>query len=187
MYAIEGYLSEKSNFLSESLFLKAISAVVSSDKKLDDETDRNEAFQKAARAGIVTAMGLSMAGPGLGAAVSMVIASRYRVPRVLASAIMLPMSLEYGLKVVPEKIARLAPILNESTGGSDVIEKAEMVVDIIRHRIGLKRIQMRFREFGIGIDDLGTIAEAARKFDFIKQMPSPLSTEDLIAILRQVL
>ncbi len=187
MYAIEGYISEKSNFLSENLFLKAISAVVTSERKLDENTEDRKAFLKAARAGLVTAMGLSMAGPGLGAALSMIISSRFRVPRVLVSAVILPVILEYGIKVCPEKIARLAPILNQSNSGLSSVDAAERVIETIRHRIGLKRVTMRLSEFNVGIDDLGSIADAVRSFDFITQLPAPLSTDELIYMLRKTL
>lgn len=187
MYAVEGYISEKSNFLSENLFLKAISAVVASDKRLDGNIEDSEAITKAARAGLTTAMGLSMAGPGFGAALSMIIAAKARVPRVLVSAVVLPVVLEYGARVCPEKVARLAPILGEPADGLSVMEAAENVIDTIRHRIGLKRIQMRLSEFGLKADDLGAIAAAVRTFDFIIQQPAPLTTEDITAMLRKSL
>ena len=187
MYAVEGYISEKSNFLSENLFLKAISAVVTSERRLDENLSDREAFMKAARAGMVTAMGLSMAGPGLGAALSMIISARFRVPRVLVASVVLPIILEYGLKVCPEKIARLAPILNEKVDDLSAVEAAMRVVETIRHRLGLKRLQMRLSEFGVGADDLGMIAADVRKFDFITQLPAPLSTDELIGMLRKTL
>ena len=187
MYAIEGYMSERSNYLSENLFLKAISAVVTSEQRHGENTADREAFLKAARAGMVTAMGLSMAGPGIGAAMSMVISSRFRVPRVLAAAVILPLSLEHCLMFCPEKVARLAPILGESTGGLSTVEAAERVIETIRHRIGLKRVQMRLSEFGITVDDLGGIAESVRKFEFISQLPAPVAIEDLIRMLRKAL
>ncbi len=184
MYAIEGYMSVKSNFLSESLFLKAVSAVVSSEKRLDENSADKEAFEKAAKAGLVTSMGLSMAGPGLGAALSMIISSRFRIPRALVSAVLLPHILEYGLQVYPEKVARLAPILNEPTEGLNVVEAAQRVIDTIRHRVGLRRVPMRFSEFGVTMDDLGNIAETVKSFDFITQLPAPLSSDDIIGILK---
>ena len=187
MYAIEGYISEKSNFLSENLFLKAISAVITSERKHGENGEDREAFTKAARAGLVTALGLSMAGPGLGAALSMIISARYRAPRVLVSAVVLPIILEYGLKVCPEKIARLAPILNESAEDLSTSQAAERVIDSIRHRIGLKRVQIRLSEFGVKIDDLSGIAEDVRRFDFITHLPAPVPTEDLISMLRKTL
>ncbi len=187
MYAIEGYMSEKCNFLSESLFLKAISAVVTSERKLGENVDDREAMEKAARAGLVTALGLSMSGPGLGAALSMIIASAARAPRVLVSAVLLPVILEYGVKVCPEKIARLAPILNETTDGLSEIAAAERVIEAIRHRIGLKRVQMRLSEFGVAQDDLSGIASAVRKFEFVAHLPAPVPTEDLILMLRKTL
>ena len=187
MYAVEGYMSGKGNFLSENLFLKAISAVVTSDQRLGENTADREAFIKAARAGLVTAMGGSMAGPGIGAAVSMVIAARFRVPRVLAAAVVLPLSLEHCLSFCPEKVARLAPILDEKVEGLSTVSAAERVIEAIRHRIGLKRVQMRLSEFGVKLDDLGGIAETARKFEFMSQLPAPVTVEDLIAMLRKAL
>ncbi len=187
MYAVEGYMSDQGNFLSENLFLKAISAVVTSEQRLGENTADREAFQKAARAGLVTAMGLSMAGPGIGAATSMAISGRFRVPRVLAAAVMFPLSLEHCLKICPEKVARLGPILNEDVQGLPSVEAAERVIEKIRHRIGLKRVHVRLSEFGITIDDLSGIAESARKFEFTSQLPSPVSTEDLIRLLRKAL
>ncbi len=187
MYAVEGYMSERGNFLSENLFLKAISAVVTSEQRQGENNTDREAFLKAARAGMVTAMGLSMAGPGIGAAMSMIISSRFRVPRVLAAAVVLPLSLEHCLKFCPEKVARLAPILNESVDGISTVEAAERVIEKIRHLIGLKRVQMRLSEFGVTVDDLSGIAESVRRFGFVSQLPAPVSVEDLIRMLRKVL
>lgn len=187
MYAVEGYMSERSNFLSENLFLKAISAVVTSEQRLGENNTDREAYLKAARAGLVTAMGLSMAGPGIGAAMSMIISSRFRIPRVLAAAVVLPLSLEHCLKFCPEKVARLAPILSESTDGISTVEAAERVIEKIRHLIGLKRVQMRLSEFGVTVDDLSGIAESVRKFEFVSQLPAPVSVEDLNRMLRKTL
>ena len=187
MYAIEGYLAERNNFLSECLFLKAISAVAGADRILDDDTEDREAHQKAARAGLVTAMGLSMAGPGLGAALSMVLSSRFRIPRVLAAAMMLPLSLEYSLKLNPEKVARLSPILGGLPAETSVVKTAEQVIEIIRHRIGLKRVRMRLSEFGITADSLSLIADSVRKLDFMSQSSAPIPTEDIIRMLKRTL
>ena len=187
MYAVEGYMSDSCNYLSENLFLKAISAVVTSDYLLSEDGDDPEAYEKAAKAGLVTGLGLSMAGPGLGAALAMVIAARFRVPRVLAAAVVLPLSLEHSLKFNPEKVARLAPIIQEDAAGLDAVAAAERVIDRIRHRIGVSRVQVRLSEFGITADDLAGIAEDVRKFDFLAQFPAPLSVESLVQLLRKAL
>ncbi|MDC7124786.1 MAG: iron-containing alcohol dehydrogenase [Spirochaetales bacterium] len=187
MHAIEGYMSTKSNFLSESLFLKAISSVVTTSRQMTDDSADPEIHERASKAGFVTALGLSMAGPGFGTALSMIISAKIKAPRVLISAIVLPVVLEYGIRVCPEKIARIAPILGEVQDELPILARAEKVVEIIRHRIGLKRVQLRLSEFGLKVDDLPSVAEAVRNFDFISQLPSVLTTEDLVLMLKKIL
>ena len=125
--AIEGYFSLKSNFVSDSIFLKSIATVISMLQTMTDDPENPELKTKGSQAGLLAALGLSMSSPGIGSGVSYVINGRFMAPKSWIASIMIPHILEYSLTVCPEKVSRMAPILGETTEGLSTVEAAKSV------------------------------------------------------------
>ncbi|MCF6336028.1 MAG: iron-containing alcohol dehydrogenase, partial [Spirochaetales bacterium] len=66
--AVEGYFSIKSNFISDTLFLKTISMIVNLLPSIIEDTENPENLFGASNAGFAAALGLTISSPGLGTA-----------------------------------------------------------------------------------------------------------------------
>ncbi len=187
LVAVEGYLSRKSTFISDSLFLKAIDTSVGVLRELSNEPGERSYRESASQAGFLTALGVSMSSMGAGSALAYALAGKMAVPKSFTAGILLPYILEYGRSARPEKVARLAPILGEYVEGLGVVEAASQVIDSVRHRIGIEGMPMRLRDLGITENDLPGIVDSVAGFEMNQHLPVPLAREDYMDILKAAL
>ncbi|OHE77024.1 MAG: alcohol dehydrogenase [Treponema sp. RIFOXYC1_FULL_61_9] len=182
--AIEAYCSTKANFVSDSLLESAMelySRIMASftDERVFDVVGGST------NAGFLTAFGASLSAPGIGTALSYAINGRFPVAKSWSSTVLLPYVMERLLPARPEKLAKVAALLGEPIEGASVSSAAEMAVEGIRRRMGLLKVPARLKDFGLVLDKLVPVAEAARNLDFVAYSPRPISTEDAYDILKQ--
>ena len=182
--AIEAYCSTKANFVSDSLLESAMELYSRIMASFTDE----RAFDivgGSTHAGFLTALGASLSAPGIGTALSYAINGRYPVAKSWSSTVLLPYVMECLLPARPEKLAKVAVLLGESTEGTSASAAAEQAVEGIRRRMGLLKVPARLKDFGLALDKLVSVAEAARNLEFVAYSPRPISTEDAYDILKQ--
>ena len=187
LVAVEGYLSRKSTFISDSMFLKTIATSVGVVRDLSKHPDERAYRESASQAGLLAALGVSMSSMGAGSALSYALSGKLSVPKSFTAGILLPYILEYGRSARPEKIARLAPLLGEYVEGLSVVDAASQVIDSVRHHIGIEGMPMRLRELGVTEDDLPGIVDIAADFEMNRYLPVPLAREDYQEILSTAL
>lgn len=187
LVAVEGYLSRKSTFISDSMFLKAIATCTGVLRRLSENPDERSHREAASQAGLLTALGVSMSSMGAGSALAYALAGRLAVPKSFTAGILLPYILEYGRSARPEKVARLAPILGEYVDGLSVVDAASQVIDSVRHTIGIEGMPMRLRELGVTGEDLPGVVDTAVEFEINQHLPVPLAREDYLEILTTAL
>ena len=180
--ALEGYFSRASNFLSDSLFLKAVSKILAILE--DPEMREEEVREQACKGGISSSIGLTMSSMGFGSAVAFALNGKLMVPKSSAGAIMLPYVLEDALENCPSKVARIAPILGIHEPGEPAVELAGRVVRFIRSLIDRKSIPLRLRDFEVTREDLTSIAAIAATYPGISHLPRPVTAEELLNILK---
>jgi len=190
--ALEGLVSKRSTFLSDSLFLRAIRSILSSINQSISEPENLIHREAASQAGFLTALGLSMSATGIGFGLSHAISAKYRIPQSWVSSVFLPALLEYHRHTAPEKIARIYDILDknsaqygktreESTGA----ELAALAVDAVRHLIASLRLPMRLSQFDLSLEQLYSVAETGRNFPGVEAMPAPVTSEDVYALMKE--
>ena len=182
--AAETYCSKKSSFFSDSLLEQAIS-LYSKMIKSQSETfgpDQTESFINAA---FLSAMGISVSAPGIGTALAYSLSGRFPVAKSWCSTVILPYILEKLTAARPDKMARVAAIMEEPVEGSLAGEAAAMVTETIRHHMGLLQVPARLKEFNLVLDRLGPIAEAARNLEFVSYSPWTIASENAFDILKQ--
>jgi alcohol dehydrogenase class IV len=123
--------------------------------------------------------------PGVGTALSWSIGAFRSVPKAVASTILLPHILEYGLRAAPEKVARMGNILGENLKGLSVVAAADRTVESLRASIGSHQFPGRLSELNLEKDDFTEVVRKARDLPFIGDVPNPLSFEDLVQLLQQ--
>lgn len=185
LYALEGYLSLKNNFLSESHFLKSIALIDSALTIFGDGQHEEEFQDKACQAGLSAAVGLSMSRLGAGSGLAFALSGRYGVPKSLLAAMMIPPVLEYGVSAAPDKLARIASILDADTRGLKPAQAAFRAVEIMRQRLGTRIGELRIANLRMKKDEIADTAEYAHSYSMIRDMPGSLGVKDLQAMIRR--
>ncbi|MDA3941529.1 MAG: iron-containing alcohol dehydrogenase [Spirochaetia bacterium] len=185
--AMEGFFSIRSNFISDMLFLKTISMIVNLLPAILKDPDNPENLLSASKAGFSTALGLTISTTGLGTACAAEISKQFGVSRAITATILLPYILEYGLRVCPEKVTRMGPILGEDISGLSIISAADRVIESLRLSIGIQNLPVRLSELGIKKDGLISVADQVYKLPMINFLPSKISVEDIYTILKDAL
>jgi len=159
--AFEGLISAKSNFFSDTLFLKSIEILIvnieHSIKSPEDIKNRINACS----AGLLTALGLNMSKQGLGSAIAYAINSRLMVPKSWIATILFPIVIEFSINTSSEKIALIAKMLGEDVEGISAIDVAQKAVDAIRRLINLFKLPTKLRDFDLNLDDMIDITTTA--------------------------
>jgi len=177
----------RSNFISDMLFLKTISMIVNVLPSIIEDPENPENLLKASKAGFSTALGLTISYTGLGTACAAEINKQFGSSRAIAATILLPYILEYGLRVCPEKITRMGPILGEDISGLSIISAADRIIESLRLSIGIQNLPVRLSELGLKQENLSYIADKVIKLPMINNLPSKVSAEDIYMILKDAL
>jgi alcohol dehydrogenase len=187
LLAVEGYFSTASTFFSDTLLLRAIGLSISALPPLLEEPAGREQLFTAAQAGFFAGYGLSMSSYGLGTASSYVLSAMKQIPQPIVATILLPYVLEYGLRVCPEKVARMGPILGENLRGLSVVTAADRVVEKIRASIGVEQLPGRLTDLGVRRNELSFAAARIVELPFLKYLPASISQEEIEQFLRDAL
>ncbi|MBN2545488.1 MAG: iron-containing alcohol dehydrogenase [Spirochaetes bacterium] len=181
--AIEGYISTKSNFLSDTLFLTAIKLF---NENIFNAVNMAEDINSRANlglGGLLTCLGLNMASTGIAAAVSFVLSGKYRIHKSLSISVLLPHIMDYNITSVPVKLVKIAENLGQDISNLSTVEASIKAVEKIRKMIIELQLPTRLEEFGLKKDDLISIADDARQLEMFNYIPRTCSSEELYEIL----
>jgi alcohol dehydrogenase class IV len=181
---VEGYLSSRNNFLSETFFLPALQLMGKTIGPLRDAPDDLRVRMNASTAGLLVALGLTVSRTGVGTALSYAINGRFMVPKSWVSSILLPHVMEFYAGVAAEKLAKVAAFLGEEVSASAPVEGAARAVEAVRRILGSLGLPTRLRDFDLNLDDMVEAASTARSFDMMNYLPRSISSEDLYELLK---
>jgi alcohol dehydrogenase len=206
--SIEGYLSPRASFLSDATLLQAIEMLSSNVVEACRPTGNERARTRAAEAGLLAAIGLSMSSQGVGGAVAYALNSRFDIPKSWVSTVLLPHIVDNIASVRPEKLARLARALGESLDDEDLrvasrrggeslgtvavsvkelspSQLASRISSAIRRLIGVLDLPNRLRDFDLPLDEMNDVAEIAAVMDMSATSPVPFSAEEIFDLIKQ--
>ena len=182
--AIEGFLSTRSNFLSETLFKGAIEHLGSVLKKGSAGLDELTSRVSIATAGLMVALGLTTCQAGLGTALSYAINGRFMVPKSWVASILIPHILDFNATVRAEKIVEIGALLGESMEEMPAGEAVSRTIESVRGTIGSLNLPTRLRDFDLDLAQMADIVEVAHSFDMIGFQPRTVSGEDIYDIIK---
>jgi alcohol dehydrogenase class IV len=183
--AFEGYVSTKSNVLSETLFLKAIEHVIETMRNIVQNPEDIKLRVAASTAGFLTAFGLAMSKQGLGSALVYALNAKLMVPKSWIATIILPAILEFFTNTSSEKIARIARIFGEDIAGISSIDASKKAIEAVQRLIGTLQIPARLRDFNLKLEGIIDIASNARSYDMMNYLPRMASIEELCDIIKE--
>ncbi len=182
--AVEGYLSSRSSFFSDTFFLRACELIGKIIGQLVDQPDDLRVRMNASMAGLLTGLGLTMSKSGVGTALAYAINGSFMVPKSWISSIMLPHVMEFYSGIASEKLRTVAGFLGEEVDEATPVEGAGRAVEAVRRIIGSLGLPTRLRDFDLNLDDMVDIAGIARNFDMMNYLPRSISAEDLYELVK---
>jgi len=190
--AVEGYLSSRSSFLSDTFFLRVFELIGKTVGPLRDAPDDLRLRINASMAGLLMGLGLTASRTGVGTALAYAINGRFMVPKSWICSILLPHVLEFYSAVAAEKLTVVAGYLGEEVSDGAAADPAEAAsaggahraVEAVRRILGSLGLPTRLRDFDLNLDDLVEAASAARAFDLMNYLPRAISAEDLYELLK---
>jgi len=183
--AFEGYISSKTNFLSETILGKAIERFLLS---LDPQQGRSIGTSREtviAEAACLTAIGISFSSPGLGSAIALACAGRYNISSSVVGTILLPHILLNAQTSSLEKVLKIGRMLNIDTQGTDTLVVAHSTIEEIRRRLTQAHLPTRLKDINLTIEQLITIAEDAVSLSFMNYIPKPMRSDDIFELLKE--
>jgi alcohol dehydrogenase class IV len=181
---IEGYLSAKANFLSDTYLQRAIEILGGVIKEGIQNVDDIRMRMNASTAGLLAGLGLSTSRLGIGSALAFAINARFMSPKSWVSTIFLPYVMEFALNVRGDRIAQIARLLGEDMSDASPVEAPVRAIDAMRRVISSLGLPTRLREFDLSLDEMIEVAGAARSFDMMNYLPRVVSTEDIYELIK---
>jgi alcohol dehydrogenase class IV len=184
LVAVEGYLSSRSSFLSDTFFLRACELIGKIIGPLVNQPDDLRVRMNASMAGLLASLGLTISKSGVGTALAYAINGSFMVPKSWVSSIMLPHVMEFYSGIASEKLTAVARYLGEDVDDEAPVEGAARAVEAVRRIIGSLGLPTRLRDFDLNLDDMVDIAGIARNFDMMNYLPRSISAEDLYELVK---
>jgi alcohol dehydrogenase class IV len=160
-HAIEGYVSLKSEPISDALALEAIKLISenlrTAVKNGKDINARSNMLLASTLAGMV----FINSGLGLVHSMAHALGGRYNIPHGLANAIMLPRVMRYNIVANPLKFASIARTMGEKVDGNDIEIDAEKSVISVFNLSSDIGIPHSLEELGIDASMVEQLAEDA--------------------------
>ena len=181
---VEGYLSSRANFLSDTYLARAIEVLGALVKEGLQNVDDLRMRMNASTAGLLLGLGLSTTKLGIGSALSYALNSRFMVPKSWVSTILLPFVLEFAVNVRGDRIGEIARLLGEDVSDTSTVEAPARAIEAVRRIISTLGLPTRLREFDLTLDEMIEVAGVARNFDMMNYLPRVVSTEDLYELIK---
>jgi alcohol dehydrogenase class IV len=184
LYAIEGYISNRSTFFSDLVFSKAIDTISTIIPSMVEHPEDSIHRVHASTAGLLVAIGLINSQAGIGTALSYAINASLMVPKSWVASILLPHILEFHVTNSAEKLAHVAALLGESTEGLQSQDAAKKAVDGVRRLLALLKLPTRLRDFDLKLDDMVVVVETAYSYKMINEVPRQIKPDDMYEIIK---
>ncbi|MDA3950666.1 MAG: iron-containing alcohol dehydrogenase [Spirochaeta sp.] len=169
--AIEGFFSTDSSLYSDTLLQRAITELhASALMGVRNPTDTRFRY-RAAEAGMLTAMGVGVAGQGIGGVLSYVMNARFNLPKSWVSTILLPHVVDLLTPRNAEKAAQVAAALGEPVEGIRAVDDAPRAGRGVRKLLSQLDLPVRLRDLDVAHEDLSAAADDALEYPGLSSVP----------------
>ena len=184
--ALEAYLSRKSTFFSDMLIEKALQLMSYAADGSPTLTVTTPPEVLYTQAGCMASLGLASCSAGASTLLSLTINTRYKIPRALVSAILLPYIIEDATTFAASKLAKIADIYRITDSNEDTDEKKALsLAEYIRQRIAKINIPARLKDLSLSIEQLSLAVEDAGQTDLIDSLQRSMTTDDLFELIKK--
>jgi len=186
-HLIEGYVSRKSNPLTDVLAIKGISLVGESLISAYKNGCDLEAREKMCLASLLGGIVLTNSGLGIAHGVAPFLGALYGVPHGLANGILLPHAIEFNLSSSTQKFKSIASALGQKIDGLSDEEAGHKALTTVERMVGELGIPRNLGEFGIKLEELPELAKKSLTSNSTRGNPGEVSYEALLSLLEKMI
>ncbi|MFY4774813.1 iron-containing alcohol dehydrogenase family protein [Metabacillus sp. RGM 3146] len=179
-HGIEAYFSLKSRPASDALALEAMAAVSYHLQRAVQNGQDKEARIGMSHGSLLAGMAFNNSFLGLTHAIGSALSGHCHVPHGIAIGLLLPHVVEFNAKVLPDKAAKIAELLDAEL---PIAEKAASAVAAMVKNIGLPT---RLRDVNVPESKLPEIANDSFKSGMMKFNPRLPSEEEVLNLLKRL-
>jgi len=181
---VEGYLSSRANFLSDTYLARAIEILGGIIREGLQNVDDIRVRMNASMAGLLQALGLSTSKLGIGSALAFAINARYMAPKSWVSTIMLPFAMQFAVNVRGDRLVEVGRLLGLEVGEGTPADAPLRTIEAVRRVVSTLSLPTRLREFDFSLDEMVEVAGATRSFDMMNYLPRVVSSEDIYELIK---
>jgi len=183
--AVEGYISVRSSFYSDTVLYQAITLLGTALMGISDTPNDPRHRILASEAGLLTSVGLAASSQGVGGALAYTINSRYTIPKSWVATVLLPHIIDSSVHARPEKLRNVALALGEDVEQQKASDVAYRASEAVRRIIGRAALPGRLREMDLAIDELVDVSEMASSLEMAASAPAAHTASDLYDLIKQ--
>lgn len=180
-HAVEAYVCERANPISDAIAERAISLVAENIRQAyangRDLAARSNMLLASAMAVIAAA---NAGGLGVIHSLAQTLGGFYNLPHGLTIAVCFPYGLAYNVLAVPDKYATVARLLGVNTSGMSTLEAAKAVVPAMQALLIDLDIRDDLQMLGVQRADIPELAEKAMLDGCTPPNPRPLDTAGFV-------
>ena len=184
-FAIEGYLSQKSNFFSDMIIEKSVqllSYALDGVPSLSITTPQEVLLTQG---GCMASLRGASSSLGVANLLANAINSRYQISRSLTTAILLPYIIEDAASYRADKLATLAKLLRACPQETETADAVTALTEYVRQKIAKVNIPARLKDLSLTIEQLSLAAEDAGELDLMNSLPRSMTTDDLFDLIKR--
>ena len=185
MLAIEGYVSQKANFFSNTLIEQAIGMLADNLNALIGMNGTVYSDQSFAQAGYLTSLGVGVSSLGPASLLALTINARYKIDRSIVTCILMPYFIEEVVNYKSDKLVKIADLLHFSLNDKDSNSLGYVLGDFIRNKIAMAKLPTRLKDLSLSIEQLALAVEDAASLDYMSGLPRSMSSDDLFELVKQ--
>ncbi len=183
--AVESFVSQKSNFVSDMLSEKAVellSLAMNGSSTITVTTPQEELMMQG---GCMASLASSTSSFGAASLLAIAVNGRLKISRSLVAAILFPHIIEDCAKFKTEKIAKLATAFGINSSENPSPEAmCQLFADNIRQRMAKANLPTRLKDLSVTIEQLSLAVEDAGKLEYINTLPRAMTSDDLFKIIK---
>ena len=185
--AFEAYISRRSNFFSDALIKKAIYLYILA---LDPDHDKivgQTVEETMCQAGVLLAMGVKSSNVGFASAIALTTNGKYDVDISSMLCVLSSFVLEDAVTSNLAKVAEFSQIFLRADRLVEVnLEELSLKgIEAVRQRLLSIELPSKIASLDLALEDMTSVSEEVLKLDFMNYIPRPLTSNDVLEIIKK--
>jgi alcohol dehydrogenase class IV len=185
VHAIEAYLSNNANHITDALALRAMKLIINSLPKAYAQPSNMDAREDMAMGSLLAGMAFGNAGVGAVHALAYPLGGRFHISHGVSNSLLLPYVMEWNKMACVERFRDIAEAFDEPIAQKTDEQAADLVIKRLHKICKDVEIPKKISSFNIPESILSELAADAIKIErLLRNNPRTLSEQDILAIYK---